>query len=62
MSEQKHTPGPWFFEEPTGDVTSEGADLEVCMMVSRDADGRLIAAAPDLGGYIAVIVFSGWMA
>ncbi len=55
MSEPKWTPGPWTFEDETGciwaDPTTQITDLDCSSSVDddeRDANSRLIAAAPDL--------------
>lgn len=53
----KHTPGPWAYDNATGEVYRDDGD--VCPMIANvyrdntsdtqaDADGRLIAAAPEL--------------
>lgn len=67
MSEVKHTPGPWEYHA-VGDSDGEtfGIDhivyanfgaVELCCLPT-EADGRLIAAAPDLLAALEYIV--GW--
>lgn len=58
MSESaKHTPGPWTYEPTSGAIYFADGDVEPliastnleCVSAEQgDADGRLIAAAPDL--------------
>lgn len=48
---KKHTPGPWLYNDTTAQVHRlHGAAIaEVCNHdLSREANARLIAAAPDL--------------
>ncbi|KKL21261.1 hypothetical protein LCGC14_2447250 [marine sediment metagenome] len=55
---EKHTPGPWTIKIQhgvTGDrgtmyVDDSEGDAEICQMadINREANGRLIAAAPDV--------------
>ncbi len=53
----KHTPGPWAYEPTSGAIYYADGDVEPEIAVidqdnmsseQADADGRLIAAAPDL--------------
>ena len=50
----KHTPGPWAYENYRGTVhvfiDNEGGTPSICKLVGndKDANARLIAAAPDL--------------
>lgn len=53
----KHTPGPWAYEPTSGAIYHDDGDVDPliastnleCVAVEQgDADGRLIAAAPDL--------------
>lgn len=57
MSEMKHTPGPWAYEPTNGAIYFADGDVEPIIAginqdntseEQADADGRLIAAAPDL--------------
>lgn len=59
MSEQTHTPGPWFTSQPHGTIYIEarlrGSTLQEVASCGptetegqREANARLIAAAPDL--------------
>jgi hypothetical protein len=52
-----HTPGPWKFDQTTGAVSMDDGDVEALVATvnfesvserQANADGRLIAAAPDL--------------
>jgi hypothetical protein len=55
VSEPKYTPGPWRFDV-FGLITQEGSDLHIAQLhnkreedfPSREANGNLIAAAPEL--------------
>ncbi len=51
MIHDTHTPGPWSFalyvDRPFGQVESDAGDCCVASYVTR-ANGRLIAAAPDM--------------
>ena len=62
MNKQAHTPGPWGYESTSGAIFYADGDVEPVIaginqdLVSEaqaDADGRLIAAAPDL---LAVVI------
>lgn len=60
--EAKHTPGPWYFGEDGRYVRESGSDVAIAYVedddghpdpeharpLPRDANARLIAAAPDL--------------
>lgn len=52
MSETKHTPGPWEFDGPPHNIIVwSSPNNRVCFLTSdgpTEANGRLIAAAPDL--------------
>ncbi|QRY69153.1 hypothetical protein JVX98_13420 [Ensifer sp. PDNC004] len=52
MSETKHTRGPWEFDGPPDNIIVwSGPEARVCFLTSdgpTEANGRLIAAAPDL--------------
>ena len=54
MKKQQHTPGPWKIDDDfkTSTVITDDTDMVICRIhgsgPSADADGRLIAAAPDL--------------
>lgn len=57
MSAAKHTPGPWAYDQAGGEVYYADGDVEPVIAgieqdgtseEQADADGRLIAAAPDL--------------
>ena len=44
-----HTPGPWTVSEPTGAyIQSPAGGIAALTYGAREADARLIAAAPDL--------------
>lgn len=54
MSETKHTPGPWKYEEATKTIRSGRENYWLCTMdswdgaVNHEANAKLIAAAPEL--------------
>lgn len=57
MSEKSHTPGPWKYDAGSGAIYYDDGDvyplvastnLESVSVEQADADGLLIAAAPDL--------------
>lgn len=56
----KHTPGPWAFEASNGDDCGMivGKTAVVCDFVDdpREADARLIVAAPDLLAALQVVL------
>lgn len=46
---QHHTPGPWTVSEPTGVyIQSAAGGIAALTYSAKEADARLIAAAPDL--------------
>jgi hypothetical protein len=46
---QHHTPGPWTVSEPTGAyIQSAAGGIAALTYGAREADARLIAAAPDM--------------
>lgn len=45
MSESKHTPGPWIFNNSTNTVHANRADEQICWVKFAD-NGPVIAAAP----------------
>jgi hypothetical protein len=47
MTDSKHTPGPWLFDE-AGIYTEAGASITTISKKCSDADLALIAAAPEL--------------
>lgn len=73
MSEVKHTPGPWRydrhadFSETDSAVTAENGHIVICQIWGLDveaindpqseANGRLLAAAPDM-----LAALNGWIA
>jgi len=70
MTDVKHTPGPWYINQkycigprPRADDQSDGMfrPLADVYGVNRDANARLIAAAPDLLDALSVLlnVYSG---
>ena len=54
MEKQQHTPGPWEIDDAfkMSTVITNGTDMVICQIhgvgPGANADGRLIAAAPDL--------------
>lgn len=58
----QHTPGPWRFEKATKTIRSVPANYWIASMnscdgaVDHEANGRLIAAAPDLFAALADLV------
>ena len=58
MSNSKHTPGPWkttYFRDSGGRTISHGVlsgdKTRVAASIKREANARLIAAAPELDAY-----------
>jgi hypothetical protein len=53
MSETKHTPEPWdYWPHPSGGVVTQNSTArQICAVTNcpeKDANGRLLGAAPDL--------------
>lgn len=53
-----HTPGPWNVSEPTGAyIQSPAGGIAALTYGAREADARLIAAAPDLLAALTALVW-----
>ena len=71
MADSKHTPGPWKYEPTSGAIFMDDGDVESLVASTNlecvseeqgDADGKLIAAAPELYAALVEAKREMWLA